>query len=255
MLLSVMPVAFAAEKSVKDTFIEEYIKSLAYHENVYEHDAEHGPDTINVGDEVVLELLKTNDEEKMLEYIERMKESNSRVEEDIAKGNLIVVIDVYDFAEAFVNILVAYSDPARAEIYDGIAERNPAWSEEGENAFGIMYELRENGGTQAEFDVYEEIVVNAIDLCIKHMYGEHDFVEYISNNDATEEADGTKTATCEFCGATDTVVDEGSKLVSDDNCSCNCHKNGLMGIIWKILKFFYKIFGMNKTCSCGVAHY
>ena len=39
------------------------------------------------------------------------------------------------------------------------------------------------------------------------------------------------------------------------SCSCNCHKSGIMGIIWKILNFFYKIFGMNKTCACGVAHY
>lgn len=40
-----------------------------------------------------------------------------------------------------------------------------------------------------------------------------------------------------------------------DNCSCNCHKSGFIGIIWKILRFFYKLFGMNKVCSCGVAHY
>lgn len=40
----------------------------------------------------------------------------------------------------------------------------------------------------------------------------HKFGEYISNGDATYEYDGTKTATCERCGATDTVVDEGSKL-------------------------------------------
>ena len=41
----------------------------------------------------------------------------------------------------------------------------------------------------------------------------HTFGEYISNNDATVDADGTKTAICEHCGATDTVVDEGSALV------------------------------------------
>ena len=40
-----------------------------------------------------------------------------------------------------------------------------------------------------------------------------------------------------------------------DNCSCNCHKTGFIGFIWKILRFFYKLFGMNKVCSCGVAHY
>lgn len=40
-----------------------------------------------------------------------------------------------------------------------------------------------------------------------------------------------------------------------DNCSCNCHKTGFMSFIWKILRFFYKLFGTNKVCSCGVEHY
>ena len=42
---------------------------------------------------------------------------------------------------------------------------------------------------------------------------EHSFVNYIYNNDATTEADGTETATCEHgCGATDTRTAEGTKL-------------------------------------------
>ena len=40
----------------------------------------------------------------------------------------------------------------------------------------------------------------------------HSFTEYVSDGNATYEADGTKTAVCEKCGAKDTVVDEGSKL-------------------------------------------
>lgn len=47
----------------------------------------------------------------------------------------------------------------------------------------------------------------------------HKWGEYISNNDATYDADGTKTATCSVCGATDTVVDEGSQLVRDPEFS------------------------------------
>lgn len=39
------------------------------------------------------------------------------------------------------------------------------------------------------------------------------------------------------------------------NCSCNCHKSGFSGLIWKILCFFYKIFGTNRVCGCGAAHY
>lgn len=40
-----------------------------------------------------------------------------------------------------------------------------------------------------------------------------------------------------------------------DSCSCNCHKSGFEGFIWKILSFFYKLFRTNGTCSCGAAHY
>ena len=40
----------------------------------------------------------------------------------------------------------------------------------------------------------------------------HKFVNYVSNNDATYEKDGTKTAKCERCDETDTIADEGSKL-------------------------------------------
>ena len=43
----------------------------------------------------------------------------------------------------------------------------------------------------------------------------HEFVNYVYNNDATTEADGTETAVCERgCGATDTRVKEGTKLAT-----------------------------------------
>ncbi len=38
-------------------------------------------------------------------------------------------------------------------------------------------------------------------------------------------------------------------------CSHICHKSGFMGFIWKILRFFFKLFGSQPVCSCGVAHY
>lgn len=49
-------------------------------------------------------------------------------------------------------------------------------------------------------------------LCGQTERTEHVFGEYVSNNDATCTADGTKTAKCGFCGETDTVTDEGSAL-------------------------------------------
>ena len=44
----------------------------------------------------------------------------------------------------------------------------------------------------------------------------HSFTDYISDGNATIESDGTKTAHCDNgCGAIDTVVDQGSQLVSE----------------------------------------
>ena len=39
-----------------------------------------------------------------------------------------------------------------------------------------------------------------------------------------------------------------------DDCSCNCHKGGIVGFFFKIILFFQKLFGMNKVCTCGVKH-
>ena len=97
----------------------------------------------------------------------------------------------------------------------------------------------------------------------------HIFVEYIPNNDATKDADGTKTATCVVCEAKDTVIDEGSKLVDPDadepaddpsdnpaeGCDHMCHNTGVTSIFWKIIRFFWKLFKMNPVCECGAAHY
>ena len=42
----------------------------------------------------------------------------------------------------------------------------------------------------------------------------HTFGNYVSNNDATTEVDGTKTRECSVCGYKETVVDVGSKIIA-----------------------------------------
>lgn len=44
----------------------------------------------------------------------------------------------------------------------------------------------------------------------------HSFKNYISNNDATTETDGTKTAKCDHCDATDTIPDPGTKIPAEE---------------------------------------
>jgi len=41
----------------------------------------------------------------------------------------------------------------------------------------------------------------------------HSFTNYVSDNNATYDADGTKTAKCDFCNETKTIPDVGSKLI------------------------------------------
>lgn len=38
-------------------------------------------------------------------------------------------------------------------------------------------------------------------------------------------------------------------------CEHMCHKDGFLGFIWTIVKFFISIFGLNPVCDCGAAHY
>ena len=53
--------------------------------------------------------------------------------------------------------------------------------------------------------------------------------------------DGSKCKNCDYDKA--------------DDCSCNCHKGGFMGFIWKIINFFNKLFKSNQICSCGAKHW
>lgn len=45
----------------------------------------------------------------------------------------------------------------------------------------------------------------------------------------------------------------------DDNtdpCYHICHTDsGFMKIVWKVIRFFLKIFGISEECVCGVKHY
>ncbi len=38
-------------------------------------------------------------------------------------------------------------------------------------------------------------------------------------------------------------------------CECNCHNDGISGFFWRLINVFNMLFGLNKTCECGVSHY
>lgn len=67
--------------------------------------------------------------------------------------------------------------------------------------------------------------------------------EVIPVSDHTDKnADGK----CDSCG---------ENLINESTCGCICHKGGFMSFIYKIMRFFWKLFGVSKTCACGQAHY
>lgn len=98
---------------------------------------------------------------------------------------------------------------------------------------------------------------------------------YISEAVApTCDKDGYTVHTCSVCGDSykgevikatghidnnnDRYCDNCKKNLTEnpsENCSCNCHKNGFMGFIYKIMRFFWRLFKTNQYCACGVKHY
>ncbi len=76
-------------------------------------------------------------------------------------------------------------------------------------------------------------------------------------------ADGTKEMSDIFEGPhihddsdDDTYCDGCDELLDPSvECDHNCHEGGIAGFFWKIARFFNKLFGLNKYCECGVAHY
>lgn len=76
---------------------------------------------------------------------------------------------------------------------------------------------------------------------------------------ATETEVGyTGDVVCSVCGteiSKGKVIPAKGENSTDTNCDHLCHKDGFIGFIWKIVQFFWKLFGMNPVCECGAAHY
>ncbi len=70
---------------------------------------------------------------------------------------------------------------------------------------------------------------------------------------ATGHADNNGDGKCDSCSEVLYQTDDGEGVGS---CGCICHKtNAFSKFIYKIISFFWKIFGIGRSCECGYVHY
>ena len=127
------------------------------------------------------------------------------------------------------------------------------------------------GGTEAQ---WKKISIGSYnedltDATIHYKECEHKYNAVVTPPTCTEQGYTTYTCECgdsyvdDYVDATDHADNDGDGYCDADNelldpsveCECNCHKSGISKFFFNFILFFQKIFGSNKTCSCGVAHY
>lgn len=140
-----------------------------------------------------------------------------------------------------------------------------SYTPEKENGYLIFYADHFSIYVISETDGENEVTYNDA-ICILNG---HSYTSEVTAPTCTE--NGYATYTCSTCGDTYTADETAATGHADNNgdgkcdacgtsttadCSCTCHNsNAFVKFFWKIICFFYKLFGTNKTCSCGVAHY
>ncbi len=218
-------------------------------------------------------------EKKLAELTETINKVNMEADKWLAENGYVMVIDAS--ALGFPEVIGAHYDDETNDACSAFMEEKTdmAKYEEvlymyNEEAFRLLEKAVLEGidsVTQEEFDAkvkpvrkYLEDVMDCFEG--NHSIGEykdigegmhkadctfckdgeivaaHTWGEYISNGDATTESDGTKTARCTSCAATDTVADEGSKLPAD-----NEDENFFSDLIGMLKSFFNRIIELLKS--------
>ena len=226
----------------------------------------------NIKDEAeALEGSVKDNEEKLNELKARVEAIFAKIEDCLAGTHNGLNYKVTEEAKCEVNAIESATCPICGDVFTREVE-NSALTHSFSNyevvdapACGV--EGKKVAACDNGCNATDEKVVDALT---------HSFTEYTYNKDATCTADGTKTAACDNnCGETTTIIAEGTMLThtdADEDFKCDndcgyefenpadtcehiCHKTGIMGILWKIVQFFSKLFKINPVCECGVAHY
>ena len=185
---------------------------------------------------------KLNDDgfiESLRLYNKTFKPLIDMADELIISGKLVWSIDFTECLKLFLSPYYYYSLHDIENLYKPGYPNTQLYDETVYEIKDYLKNTPKNEHNQIEFDAIWVKAIPMLDMAINCLDGNHIYSEYISNNDATEEADGTKTATCEFCGTTHTVTDEGSKLVKEEESL-----SFFARLIALIKEFFAKIFSI-----------
>lgn len=103
---------------------------------------------------------------------------------------------------------------------------------------------------------HDYTTVNVVDpTCTEQGYTEHKCACGDSYKDTYVVAKGHhyENGKCTSCGAADPGYSDGNQSTS---CSCICHNNNrFVQFIYKIVRWFWEIFKIHKSCDCGNIHY
>ena len=107
------------------------------------------------------------------------------------------------------------------------------------------------GHTAAEAVVENEVAATCTEA------GSYDNVVYCS---VCDEEISRETITVEATGHNDAdndgYCDDCENLIeTPEDCGHLCHKSGIRGFFWKIIKFFYRLLNIQQYCDCGELHY
>lgn len=69
------------------------------------------------------------------------------------------------------------------------------------------------------------------------------FSYYLVLDETADHIDSNKDGICDICSTNLTA-----------NCTCACHSNAFIKLIYKIIAFILSLFGSSFDCACGMSH-
>ncbi|MBQ7005498.1 MAG: hypothetical protein IJN68_03620 [Clostridia bacterium] len=127
-----------------------------------------------------------------------------------------------------------------------------------ENCSATKQVVREDD--QKKYAPHTLVIITEIEpTCDKAGFNVH-YCTYCSTNvevetiNPTGHVDENGDGNCDVFGCGGKLTPSGGN--DTDRCTCLCHNEGwFWNLIYKIVRFFWKLFKISKTCDCGFVHY